>query len=151
VKRALSGKNDLKVCVMAVLNQMTKYVIYADKTCENVSIHRCIISSRQLWRCNHCNSLFGAIWRRSYHPTLWDGSNDFENLQTLCETCHTIKSGNETADRGRVLSAKSLIQTNLYVKNVGCSDHCSDVCVKRVNTVFGYQHEGSSPQPLKHQ
>jgi 5-methylcytosine-specific restriction endonuclease McrA len=64
--------------------------------------HRCIISSRQLWRCNHCNSLFGAIWHVDHIiPLCQDGSNDFENLQALCETCHTIKSSKETADRGR--------------------------------------------------
>jgi 5-methylcytosine-specific restriction endonuclease McrA len=62
--------------------------------------HRSIIASRQSWACQACGTMFGPLWHVDHIVPLWrDGSNDFSNLQALCETCHAVKSSCESTQR----------------------------------------------------
>jgi 5-methylcytosine-specific restriction endonuclease McrA len=75
------------------------------RRCRLTHLHRCIVASRQAWRCQACAALFGAIWHVDHiTPLCEDGSNAPANLQALCETCHAVKTSAEAMRRAGTYS-----------------------------------------------
>ena len=51
------------------------------------------IASKQNWRCNFCQNLFGPFWEVDHLvPLQYGGTNRYQNLQALCVDCHRFKT-----------------------------------------------------------
>lgn len=48
------------------------------------------------------NATSSKLWQADHIVALWDGGEDMlENLQTLCQACHLVKSTGDTQDRAK--------------------------------------------------
>lgn len=54
------------------------------------------VAAQHWWKCAKCNSLVDELYEIDHRVPLWaGGSNEAQNLQLLCYTCHGAKTGDE--------------------------------------------------------
>lgn len=64
--------------------------------------YRRLVACEQQWRCNTCHSLLPHTFEIDHVRPLWAGGSpdDRNNLQALCNTCHSAKTVREASGAG---------------------------------------------------
>ena len=100
------------------------------------------IAQRQGYKCPICKKPLSAAWDLDHVVRLADdGSNDADNLQMLCTSCHRTKTSRENAKAGAKAGATALRgQERICVAQV--QGYRCALCRKRLPSLWR-EHDGT--------